>query len=44
MWYVNFMTFSCGANGMPSSETSMMMKRPSSLAFGLCFPRGFSAR
>jgi hypothetical protein len=34
MWFVNLTTLSCGANGMPSSETSVMMKQPSIFLFG----------
>jgi hypothetical protein len=40
-WLVNLTTFSCEVNGMPSSETSVMMKRPSSFLFGPHIPRAF---
>jgi hypothetical protein len=41
MWFVNLTTLSCEANGMPSLETSMMMKQPSIFLFEPHFPRGF---
>jgi hypothetical protein len=40
MWFVNLTALSCGANGMPSSETYVMMKRLASFLFGPRIPRG----